>query len=279
MSVNTNTDTLVKLGDTDLQLADPIEDVRGRKIVDRAGEAIGHVDALLIDQRDRKVRFLRVASGGFLGIGERTFLIPVDAVTRVQPNEVRIDQTRQHLVGAPAYDPSLVLQQDYYAGLSGYFGYRPYWSPGYVYPLYPYYQAERAATTRTARERAGAPIAGMSDPAVDAKLNQIHHGMRVVDANGETIGHVDYMKMGDPGAVTVDSVTPPAPGLWGSAIGGGEPDVPEPLRSRLLRQGYVKVDGKGWIDVDRYVPADEIAGIAGDTVTLTVDKNHLVNEM
>jgi sporulation protein YlmC with PRC-barrel domain len=140
MSAKTNTDTLVKLGDTDLQVADPNEDVRGRKVVDRAGEDIGHVDALLVDQRDNKVRFLRVAAGGFLGIGERKFLIPVDAVTQVTPKEVRIDQTRQHLIGAPAYDPTLVYKQDYYNGLYGYYGYPPYWSPGYVYPPYPYYR-------------------------------------------------------------------------------------------------------------------------------------------
>jgi len=140
MAVNINTDTLVKLGDTDLKLADPNEDVRGRKVVDRDGDDIGHVDGLLVDQRDNKVRFLQVAAGGFLGIGERKFLIPVDAVTSVLPNEVRIDQTRQHLIGAPAYDPTLVYKQDYYSNLYGYYGYPPYWEPGYVYPPYPYYR-------------------------------------------------------------------------------------------------------------------------------------------
>ncbi|HEU0115235.1 MAG TPA: PRC-barrel domain-containing protein [Thermomicrobiales bacterium] len=140
MSVNTNTDPLIKLGDTDLHVADPNDDVRGRTVVDRAGAVIGHVDALLVDQRANKVRFLRVASGGLLGIGERTFLLPVDAVTRVTPTEVRIDQTRQQLIGAPAYNPDLVYKQDYYAGVAGYYGYPPYWSPGYVYPPYPYYR-------------------------------------------------------------------------------------------------------------------------------------------
>jgi hypothetical protein len=103
--------------------------------------------------------------------------------------------------------------------------------------------------------------------------------MRVVDATGETIGNVDYIKMGDPGAATVDSVAPSAPGLLEAFPGGGEPDVPEPLRSRLLRQGYIKVDGKGWIDTDRYVPADEIGRVAGDIVRLTVDKDQLLTEM
>ncbi|HEU5430686.1 MAG TPA: hypothetical protein VFU81_03435 [Thermomicrobiales bacterium] len=118
-----------------------------------------------------------------------------------------------------------------------------------------------------------------ADPVVDRVLNQIHHGMRVVDANGETIGKVDYIKMGDPRAATVASNAPVDRGLIGTFLGDVEPDVPEPLRDRLLRHGYMKVDGKGWIDTDRYVPADEIARVAGDTVTLTVDKDHLIDEM
>ncbi|MBA3414244.1 MAG: PRC-barrel domain-containing protein [Chloroflexia bacterium] len=130
-------DRLVKLGDTDLTVADPAEDIRGRSVVDKAGEEIGHVDALLVDARENKVRFLQVASGGFLGIGERTFLLPVDAVTRTDEDRVHVDQTREHIAGSPAYDPDLVYDPDYYGGLSGYYGYAPYWGPGAVYPPSP----------------------------------------------------------------------------------------------------------------------------------------------
>jgi sporulation protein YlmC with PRC-barrel domain len=130
---------LVKLGDTDLTVADPREDIRGRTVVDRAGEEVGHVDALLIDDRERKVRFMRVASGGFLGLGATTFLIPVDAITGIGEERVVIDQTRKHLAGAPAYDPDLAYDQDYYGDVYGYYGYGPWWGPGYAYPAWPYY--------------------------------------------------------------------------------------------------------------------------------------------
>ena len=134
-----STGKLVKLGDTDLTVADSAEDIRGRKVVDRQGDEIGHVDALLIDDRESKVRFLRIASGGFLGIGEQTFLIPIDAVTRVTDDQVTIDQTRERVAGAPVYDPDLAYGHDYYGGLYGYYGYAPYWGPGYVYPAFPFY--------------------------------------------------------------------------------------------------------------------------------------------
>jgi sporulation protein YlmC with PRC-barrel domain len=130
---------LVKLGDTDLTVADPAEDVRGRKVYDKNGDEIGKVDDLMIDKETNKVRFLAMESGGFLGIGEHHFLIPVDAITRVTSDGVYIDQTKEQIAGAPRYDPAVVPTDTYWNDLYGYYGYSPYWAPGYVYPAYPYY--------------------------------------------------------------------------------------------------------------------------------------------
>jgi hypothetical protein len=129
--------------------------------------------------------------------------------------------------------------------------------------------------TDIAVESAGSLV---GDSAANEIINQVHHGMRVVDASGEEIGNVEDIKLGDPRAATVSPASQPDPGLIAAFFGGVEPDVPEPLRSRLLRFGYVKVDGKGWIDTDRYITADKIASVTGDTVTLTVDKDRLLEE-
>lgn len=131
-------DTLVSLGDANMTVADPAEDVRGRSVKDRNGDDIGKVDDLLIDQRDRKVRFMKIGSGGFLGIGEKEVLIPVDTITRIDNDTVYINKTREHVAGGPIYDPA-VVNDDYYNNLYGYYGYAPYWAPGYTYPAYPYY--------------------------------------------------------------------------------------------------------------------------------------------
>lgn len=137
MSVPQNA-TLVKLSDANLTVADSNVDIRGRSVVDRNGDEIGTVDDLLIDDREQRVRFMQVASGGFLGLGETKFLIPVDAITRLGDDTVHIDQTRERVAGAPRYDPALV-SDTYWAETYGYYGYRPYWTPGYAYPTYPYY--------------------------------------------------------------------------------------------------------------------------------------------
>jgi sporulation protein YlmC with PRC-barrel domain len=67
MAQSEKTATLVRLSDTELTVADPAADMRNRKVVDRDGEEIGEVDDLLIDAPEKRVRFLEVASGGFLG--------------------------------------------------------------------------------------------------------------------------------------------------------------------------------------------------------------------
>ncbi len=127
------------LDDSEMTLADSAEDVRGRIVIDQAGQEIGEVDALLLDDAESKVRFLRVASGGVLGIGERTFLIPVDAITRIDENHVHVNQSRDRVVESPIYDPNLVYDQSYYGDVYGHYGYVPYWGLGYRYPMYPYY--------------------------------------------------------------------------------------------------------------------------------------------
>jgi sporulation protein YlmC with PRC-barrel domain len=138
MSTQTRTGALHRLKDSDLRLEDPRADIRGRRVVDSAGEEIGKVDDLLVDERERKVRFLEVASGGLLGIGQTKVLLPVETVARVEDEVVRTNQTLERLRGAPRYDPELV-EQPYLGELYDYYGYRtPFWDAAYIYPRYPY---------------------------------------------------------------------------------------------------------------------------------------------
>jgi len=129
--------TLVRLGDSGRTVADPAEDVRGRKVKDRTGEDLGTVEDLLVDADAGKVRFLRVEHGGILGFGATPSFIPVDAVSRVTDDEVVIDRSREDVAGAPEYDPDLVDQSEYYENLYGHYGYPPFWGVGYTYPGFP----------------------------------------------------------------------------------------------------------------------------------------------
>jgi len=137
MTTVTTPGVLRRMSDMNLTLADPREDIRGRRVFDAQDQETGEIDDLLIDESERKIRFLRIASGGFLGLGQKTFLVPIDAIERVEPDRVRLRATREHVAAAPAYDPELV-DTSYYDNIYKYYGYSPYWHRGYVYPMWPY---------------------------------------------------------------------------------------------------------------------------------------------
>lgn len=128
MTQDTQTGILVKMTAASLTVSDPTQDIRGRKVIDQHGEEIGHVSALFIDQEERKVRMLQVAAGGFLGLGERHFLIPVEAVSKVTPEQVQVNQTRERVVNSPAYNPDLtkIADRELFEPYYGYYGYAPY---------------------------------------------------------------------------------------------------------------------------------------------------------
>jgi sporulation protein YlmC with PRC-barrel domain len=133
---------LLHLNESGLTVADDNADIRGRKVFDAAGEEIGKVEDLVIDKDEHRVRFLQLGAGGFLGIGEHRFLIPVDAVTRLSPEAVYVSRTREHVASGPVYDPDLVRDDSglNYEGIYAYYGIPPFWMAGYQYPTYPYFR-------------------------------------------------------------------------------------------------------------------------------------------
>ena len=86
--------------------------------------------------------------------------------------------------------------------------------------------------------------------------------MRVVGPDGHELGTVDSVKLPSTDQVTTQGSENEGGGLLSAFIGDRGPDVPEPLRSRLLMSGYGEVDGPGILDSDRYVPAGLIVGVS-----------------
>ncbi|MEV0287032.1 MULTISPECIES: hypothetical protein [unclassified Kribbella] len=123
------------------------------------------------------------------------------------------------------------------------------------------------------------PIAGTGDDAIA----KVRDDMRVIDQAGSELGRVEFVKMGDADAVTTagqqgEHQEGGLVGVLGRLIGGREPDVPEPLAARLLRTGFVKVDGKGLMGRDLYVTADQIDRVDGEAVHLNVTQQALIDD-
>ncbi len=131
---------LLKLSESGFTLTDTNEDIRGFKVLDHQGEDIGEIDDLMIDDRERKVRFLLVGAGGFLGLGTKKFMVPIEAVTRIHDGHVHLDRAREHVAQSPHYAPDIVpLDQTAAGTVYSHYGFPPYWGAGYVYPPYPYF--------------------------------------------------------------------------------------------------------------------------------------------
>jgi hypothetical protein len=143
---------LVRLRDTDQTVSSSDEDIRGRMAKDKDGHDLGTIEGLLIDEAERKVRFMEVGSGGFLGLGESKSLIPVEAITRTTADAVYIGHTREHVAGAPRYDPELThTEMEYFFNLYPYYGYPPSFGSSPFMVVTPDYESAKSAAEGTQR--------------------------------------------------------------------------------------------------------------------------------
>jgi sporulation protein YlmC with PRC-barrel domain len=149
MTQNLSHDVLHRIADTELMLGNREQDVRGFKVIDRHDKQIGMVSDLFVDEPEQKVRMLEISAGGFLGIGARHVLLPVDAITAVEKSEVHVNQSREHVAASPAYSPDLISRpaREYLEPFYGYYGLMPYWGAGYMYPQFLLRSADPSAVT------------------------------------------------------------------------------------------------------------------------------------
>ncbi|CAN5765950.1 PRC-barrel domain-containing protein [soil metagenome] len=121
------TPTLVPLSETHLTLATG-PDIRGFEAFDLQGEKIGTVDDLLIDSQSREVRLVKLTGGGILGIGDKTWLIPVEALRDIGREAVRLDRDGSHVSGGPIYQPDVVLpEEERFGPVYDHYGVPPFW--------------------------------------------------------------------------------------------------------------------------------------------------------
>jgi hypothetical protein len=116
-------------------------------------------------------------------------------------------------------------------------------------------------------------------------LNSIRKGMDVYDFDENKIGTVEYVQFGDedpndPSAQT-ETVSPAQIDSRDSIIDNiadafRSDDLPEELRERLLRHGFIRVDAAGLFSADRYILADQIQSVSEDRVTVSVDKEEAI---
>jgi|SRR5829696_7731185 len=60
--------------------ARPQHDLRGQGVLDPGGRYLGYVENLYVDEDDRQLRFIDVVTEGFLGLGRKHHLLPIEAL-------------------------------------------------------------------------------------------------------------------------------------------------------------------------------------------------------
>ena len=124
---------LIRLSDTSRALARKADDIRGKLALDEAGYEMGRVEDLVIDDECRRVYFMIIQASGFIS-GEKQLLLPVDTVRQRRGNHVHVDQDHERVAAGPEYDPALVSDPGYQAGVYGWYGFVPPWHPSDLSP-------------------------------------------------------------------------------------------------------------------------------------------------
>ena len=118
---------LIKLSEFDVPLEESWQDIRDLDVYDVAGEQIGSVEDLYVDRETRLPSYLVVSAGGFLRVGKKTFLVPVEEVSRdVGEERVTIQVPKEKLLNSPEFDPGVgvVPNADVQRAIDAYYGHR-----------------------------------------------------------------------------------------------------------------------------------------------------------
>ncbi len=109
--------------------ADTLE---GDKVVNRQGQDLGTIEDIMIDVQRGRVAYAVMSCGGFLGIGDKLFAIPWNALTLDADRHCFVmDADAQRFEKAPGFDkdhwPSMA-DNTWATQVHDFYGVRPYWS-------------------------------------------------------------------------------------------------------------------------------------------------------
>lgn len=107
----------------------------GDKVRNPDGEALGHLEEIVIDLEGGRVSYAVLASGGFLGLGDKFFAVPWDLLTVDTDNkEIILDVSKEAIQNAPGFDKDNwpdTNDRAWMVDVYRYYGREPYWDDDY----------------------------------------------------------------------------------------------------------------------------------------------------
>lgn len=77
----------------------------GNAVYNKDSESIGDIKEIMLDMRDGRVSYAVLSFGGFMGMGEKLFAVPWQALTLDTENKrFLLDVSRERLEQAPGFD-------------------------------------------------------------------------------------------------------------------------------------------------------------------------------
>jgi sporulation protein YlmC with PRC-barrel domain len=104
----------------------------GERVVNRQDEDLGKIHELVIDAKEGHLAYAVLASGGFLGIGNRLFAMPWNAFEFASTeHKLILDVDKEKLKAAPGFEKDSkwpdFADKSWGAGIHEYYGFSPYW--------------------------------------------------------------------------------------------------------------------------------------------------------
>ena len=103
--------------------------LNGNAVFNEKDEDLGEINEFMLDMNSGRVRYAALSFGGFLGMGDKLFAVPWDALKLDTVNKrfvLNVDKTR--LESAPGFDkdnwPSM-SDQTWAQGIHSYYGTKP----------------------------------------------------------------------------------------------------------------------------------------------------------
>lgn len=105
----------------------------GDKVINAKGEDLGEVKELMIDLDNGRVSYAVLSFGGFLGVGDKLFAIPWEALTLdTEKHAFILNVEKELLENAPGFDKdkwpdTAQYETGWLVDVYEYYGYAPYW--------------------------------------------------------------------------------------------------------------------------------------------------------
>lgn len=105
----------------------------GDDVKNRAGEDLGNVEEIMLDVNSGRIAYAVLSFGGFLGLGDKYFAIPWDALTvDTADHSLVLGVDKDTLENAPGFDkndwPETLGGDDaWLVEVYDHYGYSPYW--------------------------------------------------------------------------------------------------------------------------------------------------------